>query len=332
MSGLVTNFEFISKTIMIVTVLVRRVGGLVVTLAFASVLVFSAINFLPGDPAEVMLGTDARPDTLAALRQEMGFDRPMPVRYGEWVTGLLVGDFGMSHTYSVPVAELVRDRLPLSLPLAGIALILAILIGLPLGIYGAVNRDKPADRMVLGGTQTLISVPNVWLAMMLVFVFAMTLRILPSGGFPGWSQGAWPAIRALILPALALSLPQAAILARVMRSSLIETWDETFVRAARARGLGFTSALFHHAVPNALNPVFTILGLQASFLIAGAIVIESVFSLPGLGRLILQAVNQRDLVVVQSISMMLVAVVIVVNFLVDLAALIHDPRLRRRDA
>ena len=265
---------------MIGIVLLRRVLGLLVALFVASVIIFSAINILPGDPAEVMLGTDARPDTLAALRHDMGFDRSAPARYAEWATGLLIGNFGMSHTYSVPVAELVSERLPLSLPLAGSSLILAILIGLPLGIYAGVKRGRRADRLVLGGTQTFIAIPNVWLAMILVLIFAMTFRILPSGGFPGWSSGLWPAMRALILPALALSLPQAAILARVMRSSLIETLDETYIRAARARGLTRYATLARHAVPNALNPVFTILGLQASFLLAGGIVIESVFSLP----------------------------------------------------
>jgi peptide/nickel transport system permease protein len=317
---------------MIVNVLVRRVVSLVATLLVASVLIFASINVLPGDPAEVMLGTDARPDTLAALRQEMGFDRPLFLRYLEWVTGFFTGNLGVSHTYSVPVMDLVRERLPLSLPLAGASLILAILIGLPLGIYAAIRRGQKEDRLVLGGSQILIAIPNVWLAMILVLIFAMTLRVLPSGGFSGWSQGIWSGIRALVLPALALSLPQAAILARVMRSSLLEALDETFVRAARARGLSGFATLINHAIPNALNPVFTILGLQASFLLAGTIVIETVFSLPGLGRLILQAINQRDIIVVQSLSMMLVAMVIFVNFLVDLAMLIQDPRLRRREA
>lgn len=317
---------------MIATLVFQRFIGLVATLAVASILVFSAINLLPGDPAEVMLGTDARPDTLAALRQALGLDQPAYIRYLEWAGGLLRGDVGTSLTYSVPVADLVRERLPVSLPLALGSLLLAICLGVPLGILAAVRRDHLSDRIVLGGSQTLIAIPNVWLAMMLVLVFAMTFRLLPSGGFPGWSQGPWPALRALILPALALSLPQAAILARVMRSSLIETLDENFIRAARARGLTRMATLRRHAIPNAFNPVLTILGLQASFLLAGAIVIESVFSLPGLGRLILQAINQRDLVVVQSLAMILVATVILINFLVDLYALVHDPRLRRREA
>lgn len=317
---------------MIARILVQRIFGLAVTLVVASVLIFSAINILPGDPAEVMLGTDARPDTLAALRHEMGFDRPALIRYLDWAGGMLQGDFGQSHTYSVPVIKLIGERLPVSLPLAIASLVLALLIGLPLGIIAAISRHRMSDRIVLGSTQALIAIPNVWLAMMLVLAFAMTWRLLPSGGFPGWSSGVWPATRALILPALALSLPQAAILARVMRSSLIETLGETFIRAARARGLSPLAILYHHAVPNALNPVLTILGLQASFLLAGAIVIETVFSLPGLGRLILQAINQRDLIVVQSLAMILVATVIIINFLVDLVALWHDPRLRRREA
>ena len=205
------------------------------------------------------------------------------------------------------------------------------MIGLPLGILAAIRRDRGVDRTVLSGTQILIAIPNVWLAMIGVLIFAMTFRLLPSGGFPGWSQGAWPALRALILPALALSLPQAAILARVMRSALLETLGETYIRAAYARGYSAFRILRHHAIPNALNPVLTIIGLQASFLLAGAIVIETVFSLPGLGRLILQAINQRDLIVVQSVSMILVATVILINFAVDMIAIFHDPRLRRRE-
>ena len=172
--------------------------------------------------------------------------------------------------------------------------------------------------------------PNFWFAMLLVLLFAITLRWFPAGGFPGWSAGTWPALKALILPAVALALPQASILARVMRSSLLETLGEDYVRTARAKGLSEGQALRRHALRNALIPVLTIIGLQFSFLLAGTIIIENVFYLPGLGRLVFQAINQRDLIVVKSVVMLLVASVIFVNFLVDLAYAVVDPRLRRR--
>ncbi|MGL4444616.1 MAG: ABC transporter permease, partial [Alsobacter sp.] len=178
-------------------------------------------------------------------------------------------------------------------------------------------------------TQIGIAVPNFWFAMLLVLLFAITLRWLPSGGFPGWNAGVWPGLRALILPAVALALPQASILARVMRSSLLETLSDDYVRTARAKGLSQGQALRRHALRNALIPVLTIMGLQFSFLLAGTIIIENVFYLPGLGRLVFQAINQRDLMVVKSVVMLLVTSVIVVNFLVDIAYAIVDPRLRR---
>ena len=309
--------------------LLRRLAGLVFALMAASGVIFFLMNVLPGDPAEIMLGTQARPDTLAALRAEMGLDRPALSRYAAWVAGLLQGDFGTSLTYSVPVAELVQERLVVTLPLAMAALILTLLIALPLGAWAAARHKSAVDSILITITQLGVAIPNFWFAMMLVLLFAISWRLLPSGGFPGWSEGPRAALF-LILPAIALALPQAAILTRVMRSSLLETLGEDYVRTARAKGLTYAQALRRHAFRNALIPVLTILGLQFSFLIAGTIIIENVFSLPGLGRLIFQAINQRDLVVVQSVVMLLVAAIILINFLVDCAYAIVDPRLRGR--
>ncbi|MGI6244322.1 MAG: ABC transporter permease [Pseudochelatococcus sp.] len=310
--------------------LLSALSSLVVTLACASVLVFAALQVLPGDPAEVMLGVNAQPDTLAALRADMGLDRPLAARYLAWAGGFLTGDLGMSYTYAVPVAELVRERLAVSLPLALIALALTVAIALPLGMLAAARRGRLADRAVLFLTRFGIAMPNFWFAMLLVLLFAVTWRWLPPGGFPGWGAGAAPALAALILPAVALALPQGAILTQVMRSALLDTLDRDFIRAARARGLTRGEALRRHALRNALIPVLTIVGLQFSFLLAGTVVIENVFFLPGLGRLVFQAINQRDLPVVQSVVMLLVASVIVVNFLVGIAYALVDPRLRRR--
>ena len=306
----------------------RRAFTLVATLMAASVVIFFTLEVLPGDPAAFMLGLNVAPEALAALREQLGLDAPVLVRFWQWVTGMLQGDFGISYTYRVPVANLISDRLFVSLPLAIYALALAILIGIPVGVLAAIKRNGPVDTAAMGLAQIGIALPNFWFAMLLVLLFSVTLRWFSSGGFPGWDDpGA--AFAALTLPALALALPQASILARVMRSSLLDTLDEDYVRTARAKGLSRGQALWHHAFRNALIPVLTIMGLQFSFLLAGGIIIENVFYLPGLGRLAFQAITARDLIVVRSVVMILVFAVVLVTFLVDLGYAAIDPRLRR---
>jgi peptide/nickel transport system permease protein len=306
-----------------------RLTSLVLSLIVASMVIFAVIEVIPGDPAAFMLGVNARPDTIAALRAEMGLDQPVLVRYFEWVTGLLRGDFGQSWTYKTPVADLIADRVWVSLPLAIYALLLSTLIAFPAGIYAASRRGGAGDITIMGATQLGVAIPNFWFAMILVLIFAINLRWFSAGGFPGWDNPA-QAIKSLTLPAIALALPQAAILARVMRSSLLDMLGEDFIRTARAKGLTRRQALWRHAVRNALIPVLTIIGLQFSFLLAGGIIIEQIFFLPGLGRLIFQSISARDLIVVESVVMLLVFVVILVNFAVDMAYAAVDPRLRTK--
>jgi len=308
----------------------KRLLSLCISLIVASLVIFAVIEVIPGDPASVRLGINAQADTLAALRAEMGLDRPLPVRYWDWATGMLTGDFGTSYTYDTPVADMVADRIGVSLPLAIYALVLSTIIAFPAGILAAAKRGGAGDTAVMGATQLGVAIPNFWFAMILVLIFAINLRWFPSGGFPGWDQGVWASFKALTLPAIALALPQAAILARVMRSSLLDMLGEDFMRTARAKGLTRSQALWRHAVRNALIPVLTIIGLQFAFLLAGGIIIEQVFYLPGLGRLIFQSISARDLIVVESVVMLLVFMVIVVNFTVDLAYAAVDPRLRSR--
>lgn len=307
----------------------RRFLSLLITLAVATLVVFGILEVLPGDPAELMLGINAQEDTLNALRKQMGLDKPIPTRYFDWVSGMLVGDFGKSYTYDVPVTELIGERLWVSLPLAGIALFLSTAISIPVGVYAASRHNKMADVGIMGLTQVGIAIPNFWFALLLVFVFAVTLRWMPSGGFAGWEHGLFPALKSLLLPSIALALPQASILARVMRSALLDVMHEDYIRTARAKGLPYRMTLWRHAVRNALIPVLTIMGLQFSFLLAGTIIIENVFFLPGLGRLIFQAIIQRDLIVVKGVIILLIATVVFVNFLVDLTYALVDPRLRR---
>lgn len=310
--------------------LARRLAGGLITLFLASIVVFGVLEIVPGDPARLMLGINATEDAVAALREQLGLNRPLLVRYWSWISAFATGDFGRSFTYSSPVIELVGERLAVSLPLALMALALSTAIALPVGIFAAARRGRTADTAVMAGTQLGVAIPNFWFALLLVYVFAVTLRLVPAGGFPGWQAGLWPGITALLMPAIALALPQAAILARVTRSAMLETLSEDYIRTARAKGLPERTVLWGHALRNALIPVLTILGLQFAFLLAGTIIIENVFYLPGLGRLVFQAITQRDLIVVESVVMLLVATVIVVNLLVDLSYALVDPRLRHR--
>ena len=306
----------------------QRFVVLLATLVIASIIVFAALEIVPGDPARLMLGLNATEDAVAALREQMGLNQPVFARYTAWVTGLLRADFGVSYTYSVPVSELIIERARVSVPLALLALTLSTAIALPVAIFSASRRGRFADTATMALTQLGVAIPNFWFALLLVYVFAVMLKWVPAGGFPGWSNGIGPALGALSLPAIALALPQAAILSRVARSALIETMEEDYIRTARAKGLPRHHVLWRHALRNAIIPVLTIIGLQFAFLLAGTIIIENVFTLPGMGRLVFQAITQRDLIVVQGVVMVLVATIIIVNFIVDIAYAIADPRTR----
>jgi peptide/nickel transport system permease protein len=306
-----------------------RLAALLVTLLAASLVVFLVMQVLPGDPAAIILGVNAQPDTLAALHHALGLDRPVWLRYAGWVGHMAIGDFGISYTYNVPIAELIGQRVMVSVPLALMAIVVSTALAIPVGVFAAARRGRAGDAVAMGVAQIGVAVPNFWLGLLLILGFAVALPWFPANGFPGWERGLWPGIYALLLPVLALALPQAAILARVTRSAVLETLREDYVRTARAKGLTRRAALWRHAVPNALIPVVTIIGLQFSFLLAGTIIIENVFTLPGLGRLVFQAIAQRDLILVQDLVVLLAGSVILVNFLVELAYAALDPRLRQ---
>lgn len=308
--------------------LAKRIGIGAITLLVASIVVFAVLEILPGDPALLMLGMNATPEALAAMRDQMGLNEPVLIRYISWIAGLLTGDFGRSFTYSSPVADLILERVVVSLPLALIALVLSTIIAIPVGIFSAARRGRAGDTVSMGIAQLGVAVPNFWFALLLVYFFAVWLRLLPSGGFPGWNSGIWSGFKALILPAVALALPQAAILARVTRSAMLEVLGEDYIRTARAKGMPRRYVLWRHALRNAMIPVLTIMGLQFSFLLAGTIIIENVFYLPGLGRLVFQAITQRDLIVVEGVVILLVASVVIVNLIVDILYAVVDPRLR----
>lgn len=308
----------------------RSLLGFAVTLLVAAAVIFFLLDLLPGDPARFILGINATPDAVEALRQQMGLNEPALLRFWHWLLGMVQGDFGLSQTQKLPVAQLIAERMAVTLPLTVSAMVISTLIGLPLGILAARHHGKPLDTGLMILAQAGVAVPGFWFGMLLTLFFAVSLRWLPTGGFIPWDENAGAALRGLILPSLALALPQAAILARVMRTALVDVSTQDFIRTARAKGMTFGEAMWRHGVRNALLPVLTILGLQFAFLIAGTIIVENVFFLPGLGRLIYTAVMERDLVLVRSATIILVLIVSFTMLVVDLAYGLVDPRLREK--
>ena len=310
----------------------RRAASFLLTLAVTSLVVFAVLEWLPGNAAEVILGETATPEALAALEKKLGLDQPAPLRYLAWVGGLLQGRSGLSMAYDVPTAELIAERLQVTLPLAVLALAITVVLALAAGLYAASRQNRAGDVGVMTLSQLGLSVPNFWLAILLVLLFAVQLGWVNAGGFPGWTEaqggGVAEGLRALLLPALALAAVQTAILTRVTRSAVLEVLREDFVRTARAKGLGHRQVLWGHVLRNAMIPVVTVMGLQFGNLLTGAIVIENVFVLPGIGRLVFQAIANRDLVVVRDVVMLLATMVILINFAVDLLYLWIDPRIR----
>jgi peptide/nickel transport system permease protein len=309
----------------------KRLITLIATLVGTSIVVFLVLEILPGNAAQILMGPDASPEAVAALAEKLGIDRPAAARYWEWVTGMLQGDLGLSYAYSTPVGELVLERLSLTVPLALMAMALTTILALAAGIYAAARHNKLGDVGIMGLTQVGIAIPNFWFAILLILLFSVQLKWFSAGGFPGWGEGILPGLRALMLPALSLAVVQAAILARITRSAVLEVLREDFVRTARAKGVSQRATLWGHVLRNAMIPVITIMGLQFAELLAGTIVVESVFYLPGLGRLIFQSISNRDLVVVRNCVMLLAAMVVIVNFVVDVLYAVIDPRVKASD-
>jgi peptide/nickel transport system permease protein len=316
--------------------LLKRFAAFVATLAVASLVVFAVLELLPGNAAEIILGDTATPESLAVLEKKLGLDKPQPQRYAEWIGGLLQGRTATSISYDVPTGELIAERLRVTLPLAAMSMLLTVVVALAAGVYAASRHNQLGDVSVMAASQLGIAIPSFWFAILLILLFAVKLQWVSAGGFPGWSEddggGAWEGFKALLLPAIALAVVQASVLARWTRSAVLEVMREDFVRTARAKGLSRRQALWRHVLRNAMIPVLTIMGLQFAFLISGTVVVEQVFVLPGVGRLVFQAIANRDLVVVRDVVLLLVAMVVIVNFVVDVLYAVVDPRLKSSDA
>ncbi len=288
------------------------------------------MSILPGDPAQVMLGTQATPEALAELRERLGLNEPLISQYFNWLFSAVTGDFGESPFTGQEVAPQIVDRLQLTIPLAAIAMGMTIIISFPLGVFAAARHRKLGDAVVSIGSQVGLAIPAFWAGLLLVTTFAVTYRWFPAGGFPGWDVSVGESLRALVLPAVSLAIVQSSIVTRYVRSAVLDTMRNDYIRTARAKGLTRSSALWRHGLRNASIPVLTILGLQFGALLAGTVVIESVFVLPGLGSMLLQGITRRDLILVQGGAFTIAVLILTVNLVVDLMYRLLDPRVAQQ--
>ena len=306
----------------------RRFIGFLAALVLVSLLVFLAIRVIPGDTAQIILGTDADPSSLFALRERLGLNEPLYVQYTTWIKNLLTGRLGESIRYGKPIGELIASRFAVTGPLALFATTIALLLGIPLGIFAATHRNRLGDYGVMAFSQFGLAVPAFWAGILLMLLFSVKLRWFPAGGFIPWSKSVWGALRSIFLPSFSLGVIHAAVIVRLTRSTLLEVLGEDYIRTARGKGLVERIVLYKHALRNALIPIVTLIGLQFASLLGGAIIIENVFYLPGLGRLAYQAISARDLPVVQDVVLLITVLVVGLSVLVDVAYVLLDPRIR----
>ncbi len=305
-----------------------RATAMGATLLCVALLVFLLLSVVPGDPARLAAGPEATAETYRSIREKLDLDHPWPIRFGRWLAGLLQGEAGTSLTYDRPVSELLAAGLSVTFPLAVLALALAVGLGVPLGLLAASRPGGAVDLATVGVAQLGMALPEFWLGLLLAGAAGARWGILPVGGFPGW-QVPGQALAHLLLPAIALALPRAAYLARMVRGAVADVLSEDYIRAARAKGVPGFRVLFHHALRNALVPVVTSAGLILARLLGGALVVENVFFLPGLGGFALTAVHARDLPLVGGIAVVTAGLMIAVSFAVDLLYGALDPRIRR---
>ena len=308
----------------------KKLGAALATLFLISVLTFCVFQILPGNPAHIILGVDADPLQVEALSKEMGLNLPLQQRYVNWVVGLFSGDLGNSLRYQTPVAQLIADSLPVTVSLTAMALLITVVLVVPLSIYLAKNNNRALPTAISALLQLGVAVPSFWLSILLVLVFAVTLRWLPSGDFVPFTTSITGALRSLVLPAVAISVGTTAVVIRYLKNTLLDQMGMDYVRTARSKGLAQNEVLYRHVLKNALLPTVTILGMIVVEVLGGSIIVENVFNLPGIGRLIITGVGNRDFPLVQGLVFYLAFTVVVINFLVELLYSAIDPRIRVR--
>jgi peptide/nickel transport system permease protein len=309
-------------------VVVGRLALSVPMLLGMSVLVFLIIRLVPGDPVLAVLGLNATPQLVAKLREDLGLNDPIYMQYVNWLGGVLHGDFGLDYRSDEPIGRMLLDRLPITLELTGLSLLLAIVLAIPLGVVAAVRRGRLADKAMQGVSLVGISIPEFWLGIMLILVFSLGLGLLPSSGFVPFRDDPVENIRHMILPSVTLAAGLAAVLIRITRTAMLDVLHEDYIRFTRAKGVGERTVIFKHALRNASIPIVTVVGLQCGYLLGGAIVVETVFSLPGVGRLVLDSVLQRNYPVVQAAVLMVGLMFVLTNLAADLLYAVLNPQLR----
>lgn len=310
--------------------IIRRFILLITTILLVSMITFGVFQILPGDPVRTMLGTEADPTQIENLRSELGLDRPLYEQYGDWMKGLLTGELGNSIRFSMPVKDLLFDRLPVTMSLAGLTLIIVLTISLPLGMFAARRQNKLSDVSLSTVTQIGMAVPSFWLGMMLILYVGMKFSFFKISGYIPWSQSVSGALSTLILPAFTIAIPQIAVNFRYVRTAILEQIQLDYVRTIRSKGMSEQNVMYKHVLKNTMIPILTVFGLIMAEVVAGTIIVEQVFSLPGIGQLLITAISNRDFPLVQGIVMYITVAVVVINFIVDILYSVLDPRIRLR--
>lgn len=308
--------------------ILRKLATLIITLFMVSLLAFLAFQVIPGSPATRMLGTNATPEKIAALEAELGFHDPVLVRYGNWVIDFVQGDWGTSYSYNMPVQEMVLEKLPATLTLALLAFALVVVLSFPLGIFTARREGGKTDRIMTVVNQVCMSIPPVFVGILLCYIFGIALKVFAPGNFVTFGQNPAGFLIYMIFPAISVALSRVSMTVKMLRSSILDEMNKDYIRTAFSRGRTRADALKKHALRNALIPVIAFLAVTAAELVAGTIVVEQVFAVPGIGRLLLASISGRDFPVAQAIVVILAAWVVIVNFIADILYQYMDPRIR----
>lgn len=310
------------------TYTIRRIILLFVTLILVSLITFAVFQVIPGDPVRIMLGPDADEAQVATMEKQLGLDKPLYEQYAKWVGGAVKGDFGQSLRFSKPVSELIIDRLPVTISLALMAVVIVSIIAIPLGVFMAKRQNKLSDIVFSSVTQVGMAVPSFWLGMLLIMYLGMTVKFFSISGYVPWTESVKGALGSLLLPAMTIAIPQIAVKFRYVRNTVIEQLQLDYVRTIRSKGISEKYVLFKHVLRNSMIPVLTVFGLIFAEVVAGTIIVEQVFGLPGIGRLLISSIGSRDFPLVQGIIMYITFVVVLVNFFIDILYSVLDPRIR----
>ncbi|MFJ5563977.1 ABC transporter permease [Lysinibacillus xylanilyticus] len=310
--------------------ILRRFILLITTILLVSIITFGVFQILPGDPVRTMLGTEADPTQIENLRSELGLNRPLYEQYTDWMKGLLTGELGNSIRFSMPVKDLLFDRLPVTMSLAGLTLVFVLLISLPLGMFAARSQNKFSDVSFSTVTQVGMAIPSFWLGMILILYIGMQFSFFKISGYIPWTQSVAGALSTLVLPALTIAIPQIAVNFRYVRTAILEQVQLDYVRTVRSKGMSEQNVMYKHVLKNSMIPILTVFGLIMAEVVAGTIIVEQVFSLPGVGQLLITAISNRDFPLVQGIVMYITVAVVMINFIVDILYSVLDPRIRLR--